>query len=139
MALACGGLPAAAANMMETKAFTTGLAISNSGGPLSSGTVVVADMTTNNTFTTTADASSTTVVGVLYDAGCANGTVCRVAVAGGVIVNNGGTAVNRGQLVVTDSNVGKAAGITGNPAVGASIGVWLEPVVANASGRVVLR
>lgn len=32
MALACGGLPAAAADMMETKAFTTGLAISNSAG-----------------------------------------------------------------------------------------------------------
>ena len=32
MALVCGGLPAAAANMMETRAFTTGFAISNSGG-----------------------------------------------------------------------------------------------------------
>ncbi|MDD5208892.1 MAG: gliding motility-associated C-terminal domain-containing protein [Elusimicrobiales bacterium] len=32
VALACGVLPAAAANMMETRAFTSGLAISNSGG-----------------------------------------------------------------------------------------------------------
>jgi len=32
MALVCGGFPAVAANMMETKAFTSGLAVSNSGG-----------------------------------------------------------------------------------------------------------
>ncbi|MBI4349926.1 MAG: hypothetical protein HY550_00660 [Elusimicrobia bacterium] len=32
LALVCGGSPAAAANMMETRAFTTGLAVSNSGG-----------------------------------------------------------------------------------------------------------
>ncbi len=32
MALACGGWPAAAANMMEIGAFTTGLAVSDSGG-----------------------------------------------------------------------------------------------------------
>ena len=32
MALACGGLAAVAANMMETGAFTTGLAVSNSSG-----------------------------------------------------------------------------------------------------------
>ncbi|MDO8806557.1 MAG: gliding motility-associated C-terminal domain-containing protein [Elusimicrobiota bacterium] len=39
MALACGGLPAAAANMLETKAFTTGFAISNSGGKTLESTV----------------------------------------------------------------------------------------------------
>ena len=39
MALVCGGLYAAAANMMETKAFTTGLAVSSSGGKTLESTV----------------------------------------------------------------------------------------------------
>jgi len=39
VALACGGWPAAAANMMETKAFTSGLAVSISGGKTLESTV----------------------------------------------------------------------------------------------------
>lgn len=39
MALVCGGSPAAAANMMETRAFTTGLAVSGSAGKILESTV----------------------------------------------------------------------------------------------------
>ncbi|OGS55212.1 MAG: hypothetical protein A3J79_12015 [Elusimicrobia bacterium RIFOXYB2_FULL_62_6] len=116
----------------------------HSGATLSSGAIVIADLSdgtgVNNSFTQAAEASTATVLGILYDANCIANALCRIAIGGVVTVNlDTSISVYRGQHVVTSgTNAGRARGVTANgtsvPAPGASIGVWLENVNTGAGG-----
>ena len=107
----------------------------NSGAARSAGEIVIIG-SANNSFTVTATANVTTVLGVVYDASIANGAVGRIAVGGVVSVLSAGATI-RGQHVTTSATSGRAGSAT--PTAGASIGVWLESGGAAGSWRALLR
>jgi len=109
----------------------------SSGGTRVAGEIVVASPTTNNAFTITTTASSTSILGVVYDASISAGAAGRIAIAGIVPVLTAGTGAIRGQHVVTSTTSGRA-GTTAAPASGASIGRWLEFVAGAGTAQALL-
>ena len=107
----------------------------NTGSAVSSGSIVIAYG--NNGFNTTTVASTTSVVGVVYDASIAAGAAGRIAVAGVASAFCNTTALV-GQHVVASASPGKADS-TNSPPAGASIGRWLENCASPGMGRVLLR
>ncbi|MBI5732515.1 hypothetical protein HY967_00960, partial [Candidatus Jorgensenbacteria bacterium] len=108
------------------------------GTALSVGDIVVVGAA-DYTVTTTATASSTGVVGVVYEpAGIASGARGRIAIGGVVNVHASGAGAVRGQHVVTSGTAGRAGSVV-TPGPGTSIGVWLQSVGANGTGSALLR
>ena len=92
-----------------------------------------------NTIGLTTVVATTTVAGIAYET-CSGGTACRVAVGGvATVMNYSGAPAYPGQHVCTSGEAGRAQGVSGVPVGGSSIGIWLENVAANGSGRVLLR
>ena len=108
----------------------------NSGAAVALGDIVVIG-SSDNSFTTTNVPSTTSVLGVVYDANISGGSVGRIAISGVTLVRTD-MAVTRGQHVITGSGTSGQAGSTATPPTGASIGVWLENGTAGGQTRLAL-
>jgi hypothetical protein len=113
------------------------LLVNRTGAASVVGDIVIVDPNNDNSFIKTNLQGNTSVIGVVYESGVANGSVCRVAVAGVVDVKANGTIL-RGQHCMTSTVAGSADAI-GNPGVGSSIGVWLTAPAAGSLGKVLLK
>jgi hypothetical protein len=120
-----GDLALGNGNISANKPVTIWL-YNNSGAARSYGEIVVIDSLTDRSFNCTSVASTTTVVGVVYDTTIAVGAVGRIAIHGVVQIKTG-TQVTRGQAVIT-SGTSCQAGVILNPAAGTSIGKWLQTI-----------
>jgi hypothetical protein len=99
----------------------------------------VVSTTADNSFTTTTNPASYSVIGVVVQ-NTASGANGKVAISGVVSVNLDNTVggVIRGQHCITGSQAGKASGVA-IPSAGTSVGVYLTSGAASGSAKVLLK
>jgi hypothetical protein len=113
------------------------ITLTNTGGAVVAGDIVVVG-SADNSFATTTNTASYSVLGVVVQP-VANGALGKVAISGVVSVNLDGTSsVVRGQHCITGSAAGKASGVA-IPSAGTSIGVYLTNGSPGGTAKVLLK